>query len=193
VTARKPSASVAAASGIAAVMAAAALATPMVVQNEGWVLKTSPDPIGIPTACAGVTAGMRPGHVYTQRECMDLTATALVQHGMAIRPCLPEVLPNPTRAAFISLGYNVGPGAFCKSSVSRDALAGNLPAACADLSKFVFAGGHQLPGLVARRKQERAMCEAGLRDPAAVIPAVETLTPVKAEPSFFSRLMRRFA
>jgi lysozyme len=177
VTARKPSASVAAASGIAAVMAAAALATPMVVQNEGWVLKTSPDPIGIPTACAGVTAGMRPGHVYTQRECMDLTATALVQHGMAIRPCLPEVLPNPTRAAFISLGYNVGPGAFCKSSVSRDAL----------------AGGHQLPGLVARRKQERAMCEAGLRDPAAVIPAVETLTPVKAEPSFFSRLMRRFA
>lgn len=148
---------------IAAIFAAVALAAPMVVSHEGWVTHTYADPIAKLTACAGVTEGVVRGRVYTDAQCRDMTAQALLKHAIAIRPCLPETLPAQTRAAFVSFGYNIGPAKFCASSLSRKALAGDLRGACAELSKWTHAGGRVLPGLVTRRAEERAMCEKGLR------------------------------
>lgn len=148
---------------IAAIFAAVAVATPMVVSHEGWVTKTYADPIAKLTACAGVTEGVVRGRVYTERQCQDMTSQALLKHALAIRPCLPENLPTDTRAAFVSFGYNVGAAKFCASTISYDATHGRLPQACAGLSKWVYAGGRVYPGLVARRAEERALCEKGLR------------------------------
>lgn len=147
---------------LGSVLAACAMCAPLVVKWEGWELKTYPDPIALPTACAGVTSGILPGKAYTDAQCQQMTAQALVQHGVAIAQCLPASLPAETRAAFTSLAYNIGDGAFCRSSVARHANAGDLRAACAALSLYTFAGGKQLPGLVARRADERALCLKGL-------------------------------
>jgi lysozyme len=146
---------------LGSVLAACAVAAPVIVQREGWVTKTYADPVAISTVCAGVT-GARPG-TYTDAQCEQMTAQALVQHGVAIAQCLPANLPTDTRAAFTSFAYNIGDGAFCKSRVARHANAGELPAACAALSLYVYAGGKQLPGLVARRAEERALCMKGLK------------------------------
>jgi lysozyme len=186
-TTPKSSASKAAATGIAAVFAAAALATPLVIRNEGWVLTTAPDPIGIPTACAGVTAGVQSGRTYSQQACEEKTAQALLQHGLEIRPCLPAELPTETRAAFTSFAYNIGAPKFCASTASKMALQGDLRGACAQMSKWIDAGGHPLPGLVVRRREERAMCEEGLR----ASPPPTSAAP--AQPGFFHRLFGRFA
>lgn len=153
-----------AATGIAAVFAACAIATPLVVKNEGWLTKTYADPVGIPTACAGVTgAGVVKGKTYTPEECEIMTSDAVLKHALALRPCLPANLSPETGAAFISFGYNIGVGKFCGSGVSHKARAGDLPGACADLSKWIYAGGKVLPGLVTRRAEERALCERGLK------------------------------
>jgi lysozyme len=147
---------------LAAVLAACGAAAALVVGFEGWRTTPYKDPVGILTVCDGVTRGVRADHVYTDQECAALAAHELVDHGLAIAPCLPEALPTDTRAAFTSFGYNVGAAAFCSSTLARKANAGDLAGACAELSRWTLAGGRQLPGLVKRRAAERALCERGL-------------------------------
>lgn len=147
---------------IGAILAAAGAAAGLVVTHEGWLNKTYLDPVGIPTACAGITEGVVKGRTYSDDECIALTVQAVAKHGSEIARCLPAHLPTDARAAFTSFSYNVGTGAFCKSTLARKANAGDLRGACAELSRWTYAGGRQLPGLVTRRAAERAMCERGL-------------------------------
>ena len=44
----------------------------------------------------------------------------------------------------------------------RKANAGNIEGACAELSRWTYASGKQLPGLVKCRSAPRQLCEAGL-------------------------------
>jgi lysozyme len=148
--------------GVAAVLAACAAAAGLVVTHEGWELRPYKDPVGIVTDCAGNTKDARMDRIRTELECQRRLADALLEHGMDTAPCLPEDLPVETRAAFISFAYNVGAARFCSSTLSRKARAGDLKGACAELSKWVYAGGKVWPGLVKRRKAERALCEEGL-------------------------------
>ncbi len=157
-----PSPSTLAKAGIGALLSACIVAAPGVIESEGWRLTTYADPVGIQTACAGVTRGVQAGRTYTQAECERMTVQALLDHATAIRPCLPETLPTETRAAFVSFAYNVGPSRFCNSSVSRLAREGRLVEACDFLNRYVYAGTKKLPGLVKRREAERALCLRGL-------------------------------
>jgi lysozyme len=149
--------------GIAAILAACACIAPNVVEWEGWKTRSYTDSVGVTTGCAGVTKGIVKGKVYTDRDCLDLTTRALVDHGVAIDRCLPGGLPVQVRAAFTSTAYNIGVANFCGSSMARLATAGDLKGACAALDRWVYAGGEVLPGLVKRRAAERAYCEEGLK------------------------------
>ncbi len=134
-----------------------ALALPVVMFFEGLVTKPTPDPIGIVSVCYGDThAEMRE---YTPAECKALLVKSLQKHGEAIAHCLPDRLPEHVLAASLSFAYNVGAGAFCGSTMAKKLKAGDILGACAELSRWTFAGGKQLPGLVKRRTVERAMCE----------------------------------
>jgi lysozyme len=72
---------------------------------------------------------------------------------------MPPGLPEHVQAASVSFAYNVGAQAFCGSTMARKLRAGDMPGACAELSRWVYAKGELLPGLVRRRAAERAMCE----------------------------------
>ena len=65
--------------------------------------------------------------------------------------------------ALVSFAFNVGNKAFCDSTLARKANAGDMPGACAELSRWTRAGGRELPGLVKRRAAERELCERGLQ------------------------------
>jgi lysozyme len=150
------------AAGVAALFIACATAAPLVIQWEGWERKSYADIVGVWTACAGTTRGVKPNTTYTDTQCQSLAARELVEYGAAISPCLPEVLPTETRAAFVSAAYNIGTQAFCGSSMSRKALAGDLRGACDSLLAWNKAGGKVVKGLDNRRKDERALCLEGL-------------------------------
>lgn len=150
------------AAAIAGLFLAAATATPLVLQWEGWENKAYPDVVGVWTACAGTTRGVRPGQTFTDPQCESLAARELVEYGAAIAPCLPRELPVETRAAFISAAYNIGTSAFCGSSMSRKALAGDLRGACGALLMWTRAGGREVRGLVRRRAAEHELCVSGL-------------------------------
>ena len=101
------------------------------------------------------------GQTFTRQQCQDMLYQDLVQHADALG-CITQPLTDGQRAAFLSFAFNVGEGAFCKSTLVRKANAGDVQGACAELSRWTYAGGKQLPGLVQRRAAERQMCEGGL-------------------------------
>lgn len=148
---------------VAAVLAAAAVSVPLIATWEGTIKVGYRDPVGIPTSCTGHTGpDAIVGRRYTDEECAAQLASDAVKHGLEISHCLPESLPVQTRAAFTSFAFNVGTAKFCSSTLAKKARAGDLRGACAELSKWTYAGGRVLPGLVKRRADERAMCERGL-------------------------------
>lgn len=148
----------------AAVVAAAAIAMPVISEYEGKrnTGYTDPAPGKYETICWGHLQPGVLGKTYTDQQCVELLAADAVKHGLDIAPCLPDVLPVETRAAFISFGFNVGAKQFCASSLSKKAMGMDLAGACAELSRWTYAGPKQLPGLVKRRAAERKLCEAGL-------------------------------
>jgi lysozyme len=149
---------------VAAVLAAAATAVPMIVLHEGYRDRVYADPApgAYPTACFGQRVNEPLGKQYTRAQCEEFLAIALATHGAQIAKCLPAELPNATRAAFTSFGYNVGSARFCSSSLARKANAGDLRGACLELDRWTYAGTKQLPGLVKRRAAEKALCLQGL-------------------------------
>lgn len=149
--------------GVAAVLTASGLAVPLIAKWEGVEQVGYLDPVKIPTACVGHTRTAVVGKAYSPQACMDLLAADTIEHGLGINKCIKVAIPNETRAAFTSFAFNVGVGNFCKSALNRKLNAGDLRGACAELSRWVYAGGRKLPGLVSRRAEERAYCERGLR------------------------------
>ena len=142
---------------------AAAMVVPLVMQYEGTIPKTYRDPVGILTACTGHTGPeLRMGQTFTRQQCEDMLFSDLEKHATSL-DCVKRPLTDGQKAAFLSFAFNVGNGAFCKSTLVRKANAGDMHGACAELSRWVYAGGKQLPGLVKRRAAEREMCEKGLK------------------------------
>jgi len=144
---------------IAAASVAAAMS--VVAYFEGYRPVAYLDPVSIPTICYGHTATARIGQTKTQAECDDLLESDLGEALEAVDLQLPNA-PPLTRAAFGSFVYNVGAGAFNRSTLLRKARAGDWVGACNELNRWVYAGGRQLPGLVARRQAERELCLSGL-------------------------------
>ena len=139
---------------------AAALLLAMVPVFEGTILRTYRDPIGVLTSCVGHTGPeLRMGQRWTPEQCQQQLAADLLHHAGAL-DCITAPLTEGQKAAFVSFAFNVGNKAFCGSTLVRKANAGDLAGACAELSRWTYAGGRQLPGLIKRRAAEREMCES---------------------------------
>ena len=139
---------------------AVALAVPVVMMYENLVTRTYRDPIGILTACYGHTGPeLRMGQRYTEAECERMLNADLLKHAAAL-DCITRPMTDGQKAAFLSFAFNVGNARFCSSTLARKANAGDMAGACAELSRWTYAGGKPLPGLVKRRATERAICES---------------------------------
>lgn len=144
---------------------AAALLFTSIPAHEGEVLTTYFDPVGIATVCYGDTdpAMAIPGVTYSRAECLRSLEKQLIKHAEPVLGCAPGVTASPEMtAAFVSLAYNIGTGAFCKSTVARKYREGDYQGTCAAIPMWNKAGGKVWPGLVRRRADERELCERGI-------------------------------
>lgn len=144
--------------------AAAAMAVALIGGYEGLKLYSYRDVIGVWTACYGETRGIRQGMTFTKAECDAQFAKGLTEFESKMRGCLskPDDIPIKPYIAFVSLSYNIGVGAFCKSSVAMLANSGRLREACNRIPAFNKAGGRVIRGLVVRRADEQKFCLSGL-------------------------------
>ncbi|AXF59626.1 lysozyme [Leclercia sp. W6] len=118
------------------------------------------DVVGVWTVCDGHTgADVRRGHRYTDRDCDALLQSDLRKVATAIDPLIKIRIPEATRAALYSFTYNVGAGAFGKSTLLKKLNSGDVAGACKELQRWTYAGGQQWKGLITRREIERSVCE----------------------------------
>lgn len=141
----------------------AAAAVALVGAWEGLQFAAYRDIVGVLTICYGDTKNVRAGQVATKAECDRRLLEQLVAHENGMLTCLRPDLPDGPHLAFLSLTYNIGVAAFCKSTLVRKANAGDLRGACEELKKFTRAGGSIIRGLILRRDAEHEICIEGLR------------------------------
>lgn len=147
---------------VASISATVGIASAVVTHFEGLRTKAYLDPVGIPTICFGHTATAALGQVKSTAECQKLLEADLMIAIKAVDSLVKVQLPVERRAALVSFVYNVGAPKFAGSTLLRKLNAGDVRGACAELDRWVFAGGVKLNGLVARRAEERQLCEVGL-------------------------------
>lgn len=141
---------------------AATLAAPLTAHFEGLRLRSYLDPVGIPTICYGETEGVELGQVLSKPECDKMLTARLGWFSAEVYAASARDIPPETHAALTSFAYNVGIGAFNKSTLLRRLNAGDTAGACDELMRWVFAGGKKLTGLVKRRGAERELCLKGI-------------------------------
>ena len=140
------------------------LAAGFATQFEGRPLNAYADLGGVWTLCWGHTAGVKPGDTATPDECL-----AYLQHDMghayaAVDRCITADLTITQAAAFTDAAFNIGPKVVCGSTLQRLANAGDIRGACNQLTRWVYAAGRKVPGLVRRRQAERALCMEGMNE-----------------------------
>lgn len=151
--------------GIATVIMSAAVmyAMPHVKLWEGREYTPYYDIGGVLTVCDGHTGSdIVLNKVYTDAECDVLLAKDLTIAENGVNRGLKVEVPPQTKAAFISFTFNVGVGAFQRSTLLRKANSGDLYGACNEMSRWVYVKGVRIRGLENRRISERALCYEGL-------------------------------
>jgi len=141
---------------------ALSLATAVVSHYEGYRSTAYRDPVGIPTICYGHTGSVEMGQTLSQAQCRALLAGDLGDAFDTVDQRVTVDLPPRRRAALASFVYNVGDGAFARSTLLRRLNAGDVRGACHELSRWVYANGRKLAGLVKRRATELKLCLADL-------------------------------
>lgn len=123
------------------------------------------DIVGVPTVCFGETRGVKMGDRYTMDECRAMLGDGIVEFEAGMRKCLvaPDKVPEKAYVSYLSLSYNIGIGAFCKSTVARKANAGDYRGSCDAILAWNKAGGRVVQGLVNRRADERRICLDGVK------------------------------
>ena len=131
---------------------------------EGKSNPAYPDPVGIWTICYGETKGVRQGDYKTDEECLNSLAEELTDHHKKMMLYIKTPISVKEEAAYLSFTYNVGVGAFSKSTLLKKLNEGKRVEACNQLLRWDKAGGKRLKGLTLRREAENKLCLEGVKE-----------------------------
>ena len=139
---------------------------------EGLKLNAYRDAVGIWTIGYGTTSkagvGIIPhqGMTITEAVAEYYLKLAVDDFAKRIRPHITVPISDNEFGAFVSLAYNIGPGAFIESTALRRFNDGDKAGAVAALKWFNKAGGKRLQGLANRREDEARLFMAPQVTPA---------------------------
>ena len=111
---------------------------------------------------------VRPGDTTTPPKALKRALSSIYGFEGAVKQCVKVPLTQGEYDSAISLAFNVGSSAFCKSTMVRHYNAGRYAEACAEFDRWTFYQGKDCRirsngcyGLVTRRAAERKQCEGG--------------------------------
>ena len=121
-------------------------------------------PAGVLTDGVGNTNGVIANKLKTDEEI----ARDWVRNIAEAEKCVNQYANGPAMnvnqfSAITSFAFNAGCGALQKSTLARYALRKQWPEMCAQLKRWTYGGGKELPGLVKRRGDEYRLCMKGVR------------------------------
>jgi lysozyme len=112
----------------------------------------------VPTIGFGTTAGVKPGDRIEPVQALVRKLQDVQRFEGALKQCVRVPLHQHEYDAFLSLAYNIGPGAFCGSTLVRRLNAGDYAGACAEILRWDRFRGEPLRGLTLRRQAENRQC-----------------------------------
>jgi lysozyme len=145
---------------LAATLALSAAGATFLAKHEGEVRRVYLDPVGIPTSCVGHTRTARledVGKPLSAAVCARLLQedTRVAQAGVG--RLVKQPVTQGQYDALVSFVFNVGEGAFGRSTLLRKLNAGDCRGAADEFPRWNQARGRVLPGLVTRRAEERTL------------------------------------
>ena len=132
----------------------------LVKQFEGCKLTAYRCPAGILTIGYGSTRDVHEGMDITHAEADIRLSLDLRDAGRAVTDAVAVALTDDQFGALTAFSFNVGAGAFRKSTLLKKLNAGNYAAVQGELLKWCRAGGHIMEGLRRRRLAEGALFNA---------------------------------
>lgn len=141
-----------------AALAVSAVCLAGIATHEGYRGEAYKDAVGVPTIGFGETADVKMGDKTTPERALVRLLSSTEKHADAIRQCIKVPLYQHEFDAYVSLAYNIGTGAFCKSTLVKKLNAKDYTGACEEIRRWNRAGGKVLPGLTKRRETEYRMC-----------------------------------
>jgi lysozyme len=112
----------------------------------------------VPTIGFGTTDGVKPGDRIEPVQALVRKLQDVQKFEGALKQCVRVPLHQHEYDAFLSLAYNIGPGAFCGSTLVRRLNAGDYAGACAEILRWDRFRGEPLRGLTLRRQAENRQC-----------------------------------
>ena len=131
--------------------------------HEGLRLTAYRDAGGVWTIGYGSTGGVRRGMTITRDQAVLRLYHDLDTAESAVNSRVTVPLSQPQFDALVSLVFNIGGGAFRKSTLLQKLNAGDYAGAANEFNRWVKAKGRVLPGLVTRRAAERALFLSGAK------------------------------
>lgn len=129
----------------------------LIKRHEGLRLRAYLCPAGVWTIGYGHTGGVKSGDVITGARADVLLRDDLTWAEREVNAQGLNLVQNQFDA-LVSFVFNVGREQFIKSTLLRIAKANtNDPRIRAEFSRWVYAKGKVLPGLVARREEESTL------------------------------------
>lgn len=106
----------------------------------------------------GTTDGVKPGDTTTPTKAVARALSDVQKFEGAIKQCVTVPLTQNEYDSLISLSYNIGSGAFCRSTLVRKLNAGDYAGACLEIKRWDRFQGKPLRGLTLRREREYLQC-----------------------------------
>jgi lysozyme len=134
----------------------------LIKEFEGFRSAAYRCPAGVLTIGYGHTSAagdpqVTPNLVITKAVAEQILARDLLKYERAVESAVKVPLNQGQFDALVSLCYNIGPGAFAKSTLVRRLNAGRYQDVPAQLMRWSRANGQEMAGLVRRRRAEAAL------------------------------------
>lgn len=139
-------------------LALSAVALVGIASYEGYSGSAYQDIVGVWTIGFGTTEGVTRNQTTTPVAALQRKMQDITKFEGAIRQCVKVPLHQHEYDAFVSLSYNIGPGAFCSSTLVKLLNEQKYPEACAQILRWNKAGGRKVRGLTIRREGEYRLC-----------------------------------
>jgi lysozyme len=129
-----------------------------IATHEGYVGQAYRDIVGVWTIGFGTTEQVKAGDKIDPVRALQRKMADVQKFEGALKQCVKVPLHQHEYDAFLSLAYNIGPGAFCGSTLVRKLNAEDYAGACAEILRWDKAGGKTVAGLTKRRQAEHRQC-----------------------------------
>jgi lysozyme len=112
----------------------------------------------VPTIGFGTTENVKMGDKVTVTQALNRAMVDVQKFEGAIKSCVKVPLHQYEYDAYTSLAYNIGSGAFCRSTLVRLLNQEKYDEACKQILRWDFFKGKPLRGLTVRREKEYQQC-----------------------------------